>query len=281
MRARSVLSYVLRKPTGLVGLGVVLIVILVAISAPIISPFDPVKQAKGKELIPPGAPFFLGTDEFGRDIFSRLIYGSQISLMVAVVSVVIGGGVGVLTGLISGYRGGWLDAILMRIFDVILAYPAIILGIAIVAVIGSGSMNVAYALAIVYIPSFARMVRASVLTLKEREFVSAAVTIGCSDLRVMFLHIWPNCVGPVLVQASLSFGYSVLAEASLSFLGLGTQPPNPSWGTMISEGRAFLRVAWWYSVFPGVALATLSTGLNYFSDALRDTLDPGRRALAR
>jgi peptide/nickel transport system permease protein len=279
MNKDSTFMRVLQNPNGAAGLTIVLLIVLMAIFAGVISPFDPVVQARGKELAVPGVPFWLGTDQYGRDILSRLIHGSRISLMVAIIAVGAGGSIGILTGLVTGYRGGWLDTLVMRIFDVIMAYPAIILGITIVAVIGTGSLNVAYALAIVYIPQFARVVRASVISQKEREYVTCAIAIGCKDRRIIFKHIFPNSIGPILVQTSLSFGAAVLAEASLSFLGLGTQPPSPSWGTMISEGRTYLRQAWWYPVFPGLALALFSTGLNYFSDALRDALDPGRRNL--
>jgi len=258
---------------------VILLYVLVAILAPLLAPFDPVKQARGKELVAPGHSFLVGTDQYGRDILSRLIFGTRISLIVALISVVVGGGLGMLTGLLSGYYGGWVDSVLMRIFDVILAYPALILSIAIVAVIGTGWMNVAYALSIVYVPQFARIVRASVLTQKELEYVSAAASLGCTESRIMFRQILPNCIGPILVQSSLSFGHAVLAESSLSFLGLGTQPPMPSWGTMISEGQTFLRQAWWYPVFPGLALAFLCISLNFLSDTIRDAFDPSRRSL--
>ena len=234
---------------------------------------------RGKELVAPGGSFLVGTDQYGRDFLSRLIFGSRISLIVALISVVVGGGLGMLTGLLSGYYGGWVDALLMRIFDVILAYPALILSIAIVAVIGTGWINVAYALSIVYVPQFARIVRASVLTQKELEYVSAAASLGCTESRIMFRQILPNCIGPILVQSSLSFGHAVLAESSLSFLGLGTQPPLPSWGTMISEGQTFLGQAWWYPVFPGLALAFLCISLNFLSDTIRDAFDPSRRSL--
>jgi len=279
MIAQSLFSHILHRPAGLVGLIVIILYVLVAILAPFVAPFDPVKQTRGKELAAPGDSFLVGTDQYGRDIFSRLIFGSRISLTVALISVVVGGGLGILTGLLSGYYGGWVDSVVMRIFDVILAYPALILSIAIVAVIGTGWINVAYALSIVYVPQFARIVRASVLTQKELEYVSAAASLGCTESRIMFRQILPNCIGPILVQSSLSFGHAVLAESSLSFLGLGTQPPFPSWGTMISEGQTYLRQAWWYPVFPGLALAFLSISLNFLSDTIRDAFDPSRRSL--
>ena len=195
-------------------------------------------------------------------------------MLVSLVAVGVGAGIGILTGLISGYRSGWVDAVLMRTSDVILSYPAIILGIAIVAVIGTGALNVAYALAIVNIPQFARLVRAAVLTQRSLEYVDSAVCAGCRERRIIFRHILPNCIGPILVQISLAVSFAVLAEASLSFLGLGTQPPDPSWGSMLGDGRAYLRQAWWYGFFPGLVLAVFQVGLNFLTDSLRNALDP-------
>ncbi len=265
---------VLTHPAGVFGLTVLVGFILMAICAPLIAPYDPIKQIVGHELRAPSAEHWLGTDEYGRDLFSRIVYGCRISMLVSLIAVSTGGFLGIVLGLFSGYRGGLVDAVLMRVVDVMLSYPAIILGIAIVAVIGAGMFNVAYALAIVNVPHFARVVRASVLTQMGQEYVSSAIAAGCCDRRIMFLHVLPNCFGPILVQASTAIGVAVIAEASLSFLGLGTQPPNPSWGSILGDGRAFLRRAWWYGVSPGIFLATFQLGLNFLANALRDAFDP-------
>jgi len=272
--ARMAIRKLLTNPLGLTGLVILIAAVFVAVLAPVFSPLDPIAQAAGDELKAPGAPYLLGTDEFGRDILSRLIYGTRISLLVALIAVSIGGTIGTVTGLITGYFGGWVDNIIMRIWDFIMSYPAIIIGIAIIIVIGPGTLNVAYALAIVNIPIFSRLMRARVLTERESDYVQNARSVGCRDIRIIFQHILPNTYGPILVQVSLGMGFAILLEAGLSFLGLGAQPPTPSWGAMLNDGRSFLRQAWWYSVFPGMAIAILVFGLNSLTDALRDALDP-------
>jgi peptide/nickel transport system permease protein len=233
-------------------------------------------QHGGQELVPPGAGWLLGTDELGRDILSRIIYGSRISLLVGVVAVVIGAGVGIPTGLVAGYFGGWIDGVIMRLWDALLAFPGILTGIAVVTVLGPGAVNAAIALAIVNIPEFSRLTRACVLREREREYVLAGRCVGGRDGRIISRHLLPNCLAPILVQLSLSMGFAVLLEAALSFLGLGTQAPEPSWGSMLNDSRTYLRQAPWYGVFPGIALASLLVGLNYLSDALRQALDPRR-----
>ncbi len=264
----------LRSPTGVLGLAVMGVLVLTAIFAPVIAPYDPLIQHSGSELAVPSSSFWVGTDEFGRDILSRIVYGSRISLLVGVVAVVIGGLIGVSSGLAAGYCGGWLDACIMRLWDSLLAFPAILLGIAVAAVLGPGVTNAAFALAIISIPQFSRITRASVLGEKQREYIQAARCLGVSDWRIVTRHLLPNTVSPLLVQFSLAMAYAVLLEAGLGFLGLGTQPPDPSWGSMLNASRAYLRQAPWYAVFPGIALSTLLVGLNFLSDALRDALDP-------
>jgi peptide/nickel transport system permease protein len=268
------LQRLVRSPSGLLGLIAVVLLVLTAVFAPLLAPYDPLAQHPGSELAVPSARFWVGTDEFGRDLFSRIVYGSRISLFVGVLAVAIGSVVGVSSGLAAGYRGGWLDASIMRLWDTLLAFPAILLGIAVAAVLGPGVTNAAIALAIISIPQFSRITRASVLGEKQKEYVQAARCIGVGDLRVALRHIFPNTVSPLLVQLSLAMAYAVLLEAGLSFLGLGTQPPDPSWGSMLSTSRAYLRQAPWYAVFPGIALSILLLGLNFLSDALRDALDP-------
>lgn len=265
-----------RNPMGAFGLALLLLLVLVALGAPVIAPYHPIAQHRGDELMPPGARYLLGTDEFGRDILSRVVYGTRVSLLVGVVAVVIGAGVGIPTGLMAGFFGGWIDAVIMRLWDALLAFPGILTGIAVVAVLGPSAVNAALALAIVNIPEFSRLTRAVVLRERERDYVVAARCLGGRDGRLILRHLLPNCLAPILVQLSLAMGFAVLLEAALSFLGLGTQPPAPSWGGMLNDSRTFLRQAPWYGVFPGVALAIMLVGLNYLSDALRQALDPRR-----
>ncbi|MCL5109212.1 MAG: ABC transporter permease [Chloroflexi bacterium] len=265
---------ILRNPGGRIGVGLLVFFIAVAIFAPLISPYDPVIQHAGDELLAPNGQYLLGTDEFGRDLLSRIIWGTRISLTVGLISVAIGFAFGATTGLISGYLGGWVDAVVNRLWDCLLSFPTILLGIAVVLVTGPGAVNAAIAVGISNIPIFARLARACALTEKERDYVLAARTLGSDNSRIVFRHIMPNALSPLIVQSAVAMAFAVLLEASLSFLGLGAQPPEPSWGSMLSYSRQFLRVAWYYGVFPGVALTMLLIGLNYFSDAMRDALDP-------
>ena len=265
---------ILRNPSGQIGVGVLVFFIGLAVVAPFVSPYDPVIQHSGDELLAPNARYLLGTDEFGRDLLSRIIWGSRISLTVGLISVAIGFAFGATTGLISGYLGGWVDAVINRLWDCLLSFPTILLGIAVVLVTGPGAVNAAIAVGISNIPIFARLSRACALTEKERDYVLAARTLGSSNTRIVFRHIMPNALSPLMVQSAVAMAFAVLLEASLSFLGLGAQPPEPSWGSMLSYSRQFLRVASWYGIFPGVALTLMLIGLNYFSDAVRDALDP-------
>jgi len=270
---------VTRNPMGAFGLTVVVIMALLAILAPVISPYSPITQHPGQELKPPSAEFWLGSDDLGRDLFTRILYGARVSFVVGIVATALGAAIGVSTGMLSGYLGGWVDSVFMRSYDALLAFPGIIIGIAVISILGASTLNVAYALAIGGIPFFARLMRSSVLSERERDYVYAARCIGAKDGRVMFGHVLPNTIAPLLVQLSLAMGFAVLAEAGLSFLGLGTQPPDPSWGSMLNDSRAYLREAPWYGLWPGVALTILLVALNYLSDALRDALDPRRANL--
>lgn len=267
---------VTRNPLGLFGLSVLTLLVLCALTAPIISPYNPLEQHVGAELRPPGGQYPLGTDNLGRDLLSRIIYGSRASLMVGVVAVALGAGAGIATGLAAGYFGGIVDTLIMRFYDALLSFPAILLGIAVVSVLGTGMLSVAYALAIASLPAFARLMRSRVLAERERDYVLAARCCGAPDRRIMWLHVLPNAVAPLVIQISLAMGFSVLAESALSFLGLGTQPPDPSWGSMLNESRAYLRTSPGFGIFPGMALAILLLGLNFLADALRDALDPRR-----
>lgn len=265
-----------RRPSGIVGLTIVAIMLLVAVFGPALAPFDPVAQQVGPRLSPPGPTNWLGTDQFGRDVLSRLISGTRVSLSVGFGAVAAGGLIGVAAGLLSGYFGGLLDSVLGRLWDVLFSFPGILLGIVIVAVTGPSITGVAVAVAVVNVPLFARVCRSSVLRERELEYVDAARVLGLPHRRILLVDILPNCLGPILVQFTISVGFAVLLEASLSFLGLGTQPPRASWGNMLNESRRFLAAAPWFGVFPGLALATLLVGLNYLADALREILDPRR-----
>ncbi len=270
----ATMARLVRNPAGAFGLGMITLLALIALFAPVVAPYDPLEQDGRAELAAPSAAHLFGTDELGRDLLSRVIYGSRTSIMVGVLAVTLGSLIGVTSGLAAGYVGGWLDTVIMRLWDVLLAFPAILIGIAIAAMLGPGATNAAIALAVVSIPQFSRITRASVLGEKQRDYVQAARSIGVRGIGIAIRHILPNTVSPFLVQLSLAMGYAVLLEAGLSFLGLGTQPPNPSWGGMLNASRTYLRDAPYYAIFPGIALSILLLGLNFLSDALRDALDP-------
>jgi len=272
---------VLRNPAGGIGVSVLLFFCGIAVLAPYLSPYDPVIQYAGDELLSPRAKYPLGTDEFGRDILSRIVHGARISLSVGLISVAIGFAFGATSGLVAGYIGGRVDTLINRLWDCLLAFPVILLGIAVVLVTGPGAVNAAIAVGISNIPIFARLARACALTEKERDYTHAARALGGRQSRIVFRHLLPNALSPLLVQSAVAMAFAVLLEASLSFLGLGAQPPEPSWGSMLSYSRQFLRVAWWYGVFPGVALTSLLIGLNYFSDAVRDAFDPRQINIGR
>jgi peptide/nickel transport system permease protein len=265
-----------RNPLGMTGLIILGLLVFSALFAPFISPYDPVAQHQGKELLGPNPQFWLGTDELGRDLLSRVIYGTRPSLVVAIMVVIIGGGLGIVAGLAAGYFGGWVNALLMRLFDAMFAFPPILLGFVIIAALGPGTTQVAYAIALAVVPTLGRVARSLVLKERHRDYVLSARSSGAGSMRVMFLHVLPNAVSPMIVNLALIMGFSVLAEASLAFLGLGTQPPLPSWGAMLNESRAYLRNDPWMAICPGVVLALLLLGLNYLADALREAFDPRR-----
>jgi ABC-type dipeptide/oligopeptide/nickel transport system permease subunit len=264
----------IRQPAGVIGLGVFIAVVVVAVAASVVAPYSPLEMFARKELQAPGAMFPLGADHLGRDILSRIIFGTRVSLMVGVIAVALGSGVGGISGLIAGYSGGWVDGLIMRMWDAVFAVPAVLLGIALAAALGPSSSNAAIAIGIATMPTFARIARAAVIAESGKEYVQAAVALGIPTARILARHIVPNVVGPLLVMMALTMGNAVLLEAGLSFLGLGTQPPDPSWGGMLNESRQFLRDAPWFGVFPGIALTVLVLGLNSFADAMRDALDP-------
>jgi len=272
MRA-SVIRGLRRNPIGALGLLIVLTLLILAIGAPVLAPFPPNADA-GVPLQAPGGPYVMGTDEFGRDVLSRIIFGSRISLYVGLVSTSIALLLGASLGLLAGFRGGWFDAITMRVMDVIFAFPSIVLAIAITGLLGPSLTNAMIAIGIVYVPQFARVARGPTLSVVEHEYVQAARVIGAGELRIIARHVLPNVLAPILVQVTLSLSTAILAEGTLSFLGLGTQPPDPSWGTMLSTGRKFMETAPWVAVYPGLAIMLAVLGFNLAGDGLRDVLDP-------
>lgn len=265
----------------MIGGTLVCLIALVAILAPLLTPYDPAAIDPARRLEPPGAAHPLGTDRLGRDVFSRILYGGRIAVAVGLVAVVIGAGGGVTLGLISGYRAGRLDAILMRAVDGLMAFPALLLAIMVVAALGPGHLQAMAAIGVVLIPVFARLARAQTLAIRGQEFVLAARAMGAKDIGILLSHILPNIAGPLLIQTTVAFSGAVLAEASLSYLGLGTQPPTPSWGGMLQEARDVLFVGPWMAIWPGVAIAAAVLGWNLLGDGLRDLLDPRLRHSAR
>jgi peptide/nickel transport system permease protein len=260
----------------LAGVGLAIIVLLVgcAALAGVIAPYDPLKQNLDLAFAPPTVAHLLGTDDLGRDLLSRTIYGARISLLAGIVAVGIALVAGVTIGLVAGYWGGTLDQVLMRLMDALLAFPGLILALAITAALGSNLLNALIAIGIVGIPSYARLTRGQVLAVREFAYVEAARAMGTSHSRVLVRHVLPNVSAPLIVQTSLGVAFAILAEASLSFLGLGAQPPTPSWGAMVSLGRDYLDQAPWIVFAPGGAIFLAVLGFNFLGDALRDTLDP-------
>ena len=264
-----------RSPLILTGGLIVLLVILMAISAPMLAPIDPTTQSLSDRLLAPGEKgHFLGTDEFGRDLWSRVVYGARISLEVGLVSVAIGLTVGGFLGILAGYFSGWVDMAVSRVMDVLMAFPSILLALTIMAVLGSSLTNVMIAVGITTIPRFTRVVRGSVLAIRGRAFVEAARALGTPEDRILIRHIAPNILSPVIVMASTGIAGAILAEASLSFLGLGVQPPTPTWGSIITDGKQYLDTAPWISTLAGVATMVAVLGFNLLGDGLRDLLDP-------
>ena len=266
-----------RNRGSMVGLGVVALLFAMALLAPLVAPYPPNSMDMKARLQAPSAAHLMGTDSYGRDILSRIVFGSRISLFVGFVAVGIGAIFGGVLGAGGGYYGGATDDIIMRCMDVLLAVPAMILAIAIVGALGTNLLNLMIAVGVSQVPRYARIVRASTLSTRGQEFVEAARAIGASDLRIILENILPNCMAPVIVQSTLGVASAILTAAALSFLGLGVQPPTPEWGSMLSAGRQFLRQAPHITLFPGLAIATVVLALNMLGDGLRDSLDPRLR----
>ncbi|MEM8587182.1 MAG: ABC transporter permease [Pseudomonadota bacterium] len=272
-RSRVVRRFLRHRP-AIVGGGVVLIVVMVAVFAPLLAPYDPTATDWGKIRQAPSAEHWLGTDDLGRDSLSRLIYGARASLMAGVVSVLIAVGIGVPFGMISGYVGGWLDAVMMRITDAVLAIPFLILAIALAAFLGPSLTNAMIAIGLSASPVFARLARGQTLVVRLEDYVQAARSIGAPHVIILLRHIFPNILPPILVQATLTIAIAIIAEASLSFLGLGQQPPFPSWGGMLNTARSFLYQAPEMAIWPGIAIFVTVLAFNVFGDGLHDALDP-------
>jgi len=276
-RRWAVLRRAARARLASFGAAVTLVALVAALAAPLLAPYDPLKQDLGNSLARPGRTHLLGTDNVGRDVLSRMIWGTRISLVAGFVSVAAAAAVGGLIGLLAGYRGGRADGLAMRLMDAVLSFPPLVLALALGAVLGADLYGVLIALSVVYTPTFGRLMRGQVLTIKTREYIEAARGLGASAWWIAWRHVLPNAATPIVVQASLSVAFAILAEASLSFLGLGVQPPEASWGSMINAGRGYLRQAPWIVFGPGAALFVTVLGLNFLGDAVRDALDPRSR----
>ncbi|OKH79121.1 ABC transporter permease [Mycobacterium sp. SWH-M3] len=269
----------LSNPVTAISAAVLIAVVFVAVTAHWITPFGINDIDVPNALQPPSGSHWFGTDELGRDVLSRVLVAVQASLRVAVVSVALAAVAGVLIGVVAGYRGGWVDTVVMRVVDVMFAFPVLLLALAIVAILGPGITTTMLAIGIVYTPIFARVARASTLSVRVEPFVAVSRTMGTGDGYILTRHILPNIAGPLIVQLSLSLAFAILAEASLSFLGLGIQPPQPSLGRMIFDAQGFVALAWWMAVFPGAAIFVTVLAFNLFGDGLRDVLDPKQRTM--
>lgn len=267
------------KPLGVLGAGLMILTILVAIFAPILSPADPLSTNPRDALMGPSSQYWLGSDWLGRDSLSRIIYGARTSVYVGFMATLLGTLIGSLLNVFSAYRGGMADMLMQRIMDVLLAFPTLIMALAIMAVLGTSVHNTIIAIAIPFIPRTGRIVRSAVLTVKESQYVEVSQAVGCSPLRIIFRHVIPNCTAPYLIIASALLGTAVLVEASLSFLGLGVDPQTPSWGSFLAEAMEFWEESPWLAIFPGIAISLAIFGVNLLGDALRDVLDPRLKQL--
>jgi ABC-type dipeptide/oligopeptide/nickel transport system permease subunit len=266
-----------RHPFLIVGLTICVLIAVIAIASPLLAPFNPIQPDVPSALEAPSMHHLFGTDALGRDLFSRVLYGARVSYLSAVLATLVGCALGSVVGLAAGFVGGAIDNVLMRVIDALSAFPALVLAIAIVATLGAGTAQTIAAIAIVAIPRYARVMRAQTLSQRNRDFVLAARIVGAHPLRIAGRHILPNTLGIIIVLASASAGFAVLTEASLSFLGLGTQPPTPEWGSMLKDGVQFLQQASWLAIFPGIAISVLVLGFNLLGDGVRDLLDPRTR----
>jgi peptide/nickel transport system permease protein len=266
-----------RNPMAVAGLTMVVLLVVVALLAPLLAPGSPFEQDLTRRLQPPSAQNWLGTDELGRDIYTRVIHGSRVTLYMVILVAIIVAPIGLLVGTVSGYLGGWVDNVLMRITDIFLAFPRLVLALAFVAAIGAGIENAVIAIAITTWPPYARVARAETLTLRNSDFINAVRLQGASSLRIILRHVTPLCVSSLIIRLTLDMAGIIITAAGLGFLGLGAQPPAPEWGAMIAKGRDFLLDQWWVATIPGIAILIASLGFNLLGDGLRDVLDPKQR----
>ncbi len=278
--AKEFARILLRSSTATTGLIVCLVVAFLAICAPLIAPYEPNRQDLPAKFMAPSAMHPLGTDEYGRDLLSRIIWGSRISLRVGILSVSIAVGIGVPLGLLAGYLGGNTENLIMRVTDMLLAFPLMLLCMALVAFLGFSLSNVTVAIGVALTPTYIRLVRSSVLSVKQREFIQAALALGATDIRIMIRHLLPNVLAPIIVMSTLNVAWAILVEGALSFLGMGVPPPTATWGSIVGEGRRYVQNAPWISSFGGLAITITVLGLNLFGDGLRDALDPTMRRQA-
>ena len=264
-----------RNPLAMIGLTISVVLVLMSIFAPALAPYDPIAQNLSERFIPPLSPgHWLGTDDFGRDIWSRILYGSRITLYIVLLVILTAPVAGLIIGTVAGYFGGWTDRVLMRITDIFLAFPKLILALALVAVLGPGMVNAVLAIALTSWPPYARVARAETLTVRSSDYIAAVRLQGAGPIRIIFGHIMPMCLPSVIIRVTLDMAGVILTAAGLGFLGLGVQPPLPEWGLMVSSGRKFLFEQWWVSTMPGLAIFIVSLGFNLLGDGLRDVLDP-------
>jgi peptide/nickel transport system permease protein len=266
-----------RHRLAMFGVVILLLVTLMAVFGPLVTTYDPNGMDFGARFASPSISHLMGTDDFGRDIFTRIVYGAQISLKVGIIAVTVATVVGTSFGVVAGYGNRVLDEVIMRAMDVLYAFPAILLAIAVMSALGKGENNAMIAIGVVYVPIFARIARGAVLGVRNEEYIVAAHALGAGHIRIIFVHILPNVLSPIIVEITLSLAFAILAEAALSFFGLGKPPPDPSWGRMLAEGREFYRQSTWMSVFPGLAIFLTVMGFNFIGDGLRDALDPRLR----
>jgi peptide/nickel transport system permease protein len=278
-RLMPIILFVREKPLGAAGGIVVIAMLLIALLAPVLSPMDPLETSPLDRMLPPSSEHLLGTDGVGRDVLSRMIYGARVSLQIGVLATLLGTIAGALIGIISGYKGGRIDFLVQRLMDVLLAFPALILGLMIMAVLGPSIPNVIAAIAIPFTPRANRIARSVTLATKEAVFIQAARGLGLPEMRIIIRHLTPNCVPPFIVLSTALLSSAVLVEASLSFLGLGVPPPHPSWGRSLSESMAYMQRSPWLAIWPGIAISLFVFGANLFGDALRDRLDPRLKRL--